>query len=146
MFNWLNASMTRKVSSLSFILLSFLFVVIIYTAYQTQKIYAEMQEVAEIDVPLSELISDIEMLQLKQHLLVETIRQQGRAFFDNEALQAKSVKDFNDFSQRLSVELNKAVNLLHPRRCPHLLYASPNGSRMSRRGVLGVRYLSPIWF
>ncbi|QUX97296.1 GGDEF domain-containing protein [Marinomonas sp. CT5] len=113
MLNWLNVSMTRKVSSLSFILLSFLFVVILYSAYQTQKIYTEMHEVAEIDVPLSELIADIEMLQLKQHILVETIRQQGQAFFDNESLRTKSVEGFNNFSQELAVGLDKAISILH---------------------------------
>lgn len=113
MFNWLNASMTRKVSSLSFILLSFLFVVILYSAYQTQKIYTEMHEVAEIDIPLTELIAEVEMLQLKQHILVETIRQQGLAFFDNESNKVKSLKGFNDFSEQLSAGLDKAVSILH---------------------------------
>ncbi|WP_418138602.1 hypothetical protein AB8616_21690 [Marinomonas sp. RS-M-Aa-14] len=82
MFHWLTVSTTRKISSLSFVLLSFLFVVIIYSNYQTQKIYGEMQEVAEIDIPLSEVIADIEILQLKQHLLMEKIRLQGEAFFE----------------------------------------------------------------
>ncbi|RBP79573.1 GGDEF domain-containing protein [Marinomonas rhizomae] len=113
MFNWLNVSMTRKISSLSFVLLSFLFVVILYSTYQTQKIYKEMQEVAEIDIPLSEVIADIEILQLKQHLLMEGIRLQGDAFFADEVLQAKSVKGFDEFSQRLSSQLDKSVSILH---------------------------------
>ncbi|WP_394181796.1 GGDEF domain-containing protein [Marinomonas posidonica] len=113
MFNWLNVSMTRKVSSLSFILLSFLFVVILYSTYQTQRIYREMQEVAEIDIPLSEVIADIEMLQLKQHLLMEGIRLQGDAFFADDVLQTESVKGFDEFSQQLSSQLDKSVSILH---------------------------------
>jgi len=113
MFNWLNVSMTRKISSLSFVLLSFLFVVILYSAYQSQKIYKEMQEVAEIDIPLSQVIADIEILQLKQHLLMETIRQQGDRFFDDEPLQAKGMKGFDEFSQQFSVQLNKTIDILH---------------------------------
>ena len=113
MFNWLNVSMTRKISSLSFILLSFLFVVILYSTYQTQKIYKEMQEVAEIDIPLSEVIADIEILQLKQHLLMERIRLQGDAFFADDVLQTNSVKGFDEFSQRLSSQLDKSISILH---------------------------------
>jgi diguanylate cyclase len=112
MFNWLNISMTRKISSLSFILLSFLFVVIFYSAYQSQRIYKEMHEVAEIDVPLSEVMADIEMLQLKQHLLMESIRQQGDAFFANKSMQAKSVKGFDEFSAQLAAQLDKSAEIL----------------------------------
>ena len=112
MFHWLNVSMTRKISSLSFILLSFLFVVIVYSAYQSQRIYKEMHEVAEIDVPLSEVISDIEMLQLKQHLLMESIRQLGDAFFADASIHANSVKGFDEFSAQLATQLDKATDIL----------------------------------
>ena len=104
--------MTRKISSLSFILLSFLFVVIFYSAYQSQQIYKEMHEVAEIDVPLSEVMADIEMLQLKQHLLMESIRQQGDAFFSNESMREKSIKGFDEFSAQLAVQLDKSTDIL----------------------------------
>lgn len=112
MFHWLNVSMTRKISGLSFVLLSFLFVVIVYSAYQSQRIYTEMHEVAEIDVPLSEVISDMEMLQLKQHLLMESIRQQGDAFFTDASLRANSIKGFDEFSAQLATQLDKATEIL----------------------------------
>ena len=113
MFTWLNASMTRKISSLSFVLLAFLFIVILYTAYKSQKIHKDIQEVSKIDIPLLEVIADIEILQLKQHLQMETIRLKGDAFFKSEALKSKSVKRFNEFNYQLSVQLDKAVNILH---------------------------------
>ncbi|WP_219703494.1 GGDEF domain-containing protein [Marinomonas lutimaris] len=112
MFNWLNVSMTRKISSLSFVLLSFLFVVILYSAYQTQKIYKEMHEVAKIDVPLFEVMADMDMLQLKQHLLMEGIRQQGDAFFANKSMQEKSIKGFDEFSSQLAAQLDKSMEIL----------------------------------
>ena len=112
MFHWLNVSMTRKISGLSFVLLSFLFVVIVYSAYQSQRIYKEMHEVAEIDVPLSEVISDIEMLQLKQHLLMESIRQQGDAFFADASIHANSIRGFDEFSAQLATQLDKATEIL----------------------------------
>ncbi|ETI59235.1 GGDEF domain-containing protein [Marinomonas profundimaris] len=105
--------MTRKISSLSFVLLSFLFVVILYSAYQSQKIYKELQEVAEIDIPLSQVIADIEILQLKQHLRMESVRLQGRAFFDDHVLQSKSIQGFRDFSKQFSEQLDKAIDILH---------------------------------
>lgn len=104
--------MTRKISSLSFILLSFLFAVIFYSAYQSQRIYKEMHEVAEIDVPLSEVMSDIEMLQLKQHLLIEGIRQQGESFFRNESSKTKSVLGFDEYSAQLATQLDKSLEIL----------------------------------
>lgn len=113
MFTWLTVSTTRKISSLSFILLSFLFVVIVYSNYQTQKIYREMQEVAQIDIPLSEVIADIEILQLKQHLLMEKIRLQGEAFLTNDVLRQDSIKGFESFSQRLSSQLDKSISIIH---------------------------------
>ncbi|RBP79572.1 GGDEF domain-containing protein [Marinomonas rhizomae] len=112
MFNWLNVSMTRKISGLSFVLLSFLFVVIVYSAYQSQRIYKEMHEVAEIDVPLSEVMADIEMLQLKQHLLMESIRQQGDVFFSDQSLQEKSIEGFDRFSAQLAAQLDKSTEIL----------------------------------
>ena len=36
-----------------------------------------MHEVAEIDVPLTEMVSELEMMQLKQHLLIEQFRLKG---------------------------------------------------------------------
>jgi diguanylate cyclase (GGDEF)-like protein len=72
-----------------------------------------MQEVAEIDIPLSEVIADIEILQLKQHLLMEGIRLQGDAFFADDVLQTESVNGFDEFSQRLSSQLDKSVSILH---------------------------------
>lgn len=112
MFKWFNASITRKISSLSLVLLSFLFVVILYSVFKLQQINYEMREVAQIDVPLSEIISDIELLQLKQHLLMETIREQGRGFFDNPSLKNKSLIAFNDYDKSLSAQLDKAMNII----------------------------------
>lgn len=77
MQQWFNASLQRKISGLLVVLLSFLFVVIIYSIYKLKLIDAEMHEVAEIDVPLTEMVSELEMMQLKQHLLIEQFRLKG---------------------------------------------------------------------
>lgn len=74
---WFNTSLQRKISSLLVVLLSFLFVVILYSIFKLKLIDAEMHEVAEIDVPLTEMVSELEMMQLKQHLLIEQFRLKG---------------------------------------------------------------------
>ncbi|MGO2356407.1 MAG: GGDEF domain-containing protein [Marinomonas foliarum] len=113
MFTWLNASMTRKISGLSFVLLAFLFIVILYTAYKSQKIYKDIQEVSKIDIPLLEVIADIEILQLKQHLWMEGIRLQGDVFFEDENLRKKGMQGFDQFNQRLATQLERAISILH---------------------------------
>ena len=77
MHQWFNASLQRKISGLLVVLLSFLFVVIIYSICKLKLISAEMHEVASIDVPLTEMVSELEMMQLKQHLLIEQFRLKG---------------------------------------------------------------------
>lgn len=74
---WFNTSLQRKISGLLVVLLSFLFVVILYSIFKLKLIDAEMHEVAEIDVPLTEMVSELEMMQLKQHLLIEQFRLKG---------------------------------------------------------------------
>ncbi|MFC4654078.1 GGDEF domain-containing protein [Rheinheimera marina] len=77
MQQWFNVSLQRKISGLLVVLLSFLFVVILYSIYKLKLIDAEMHEVAEIDVPLTEMVSELEMMQLRQHLLMEQFRLNG---------------------------------------------------------------------
>ena len=117
MFNWFNVSMTKKVGGLAFVLLSFLFVVILYTVFQSQRIFWNMKEVAEIDIPLLEVIADIEILQLKQDLLVESLRLQQRETtsstisFTRTNLSAIE-EGFKGFSKGLTEQLEKAEKIL----------------------------------
>ncbi|TCK02312.1 GGDEF domain-containing protein [Marinobacterium mangrovicola] len=72
--SWLSASFTRKIGGLSTILLSFILLVIIYSVIQLDSISREMRELAEIDIPLTEIASEFEMKQLEQHILLERTR------------------------------------------------------------------------
>ncbi|MGX9460774.1 diguanylate cyclase [Shewanella sp. A14] len=56
------------------LLLSFLLVVIVYSIYKLDRIDSEMKEVAYVDVPLSQIMSEIEILQLEQHILLEQFK------------------------------------------------------------------------
>ena len=104
----LDKSMSRSINSFSFFFLLMLFVVIVYSAYKLHEISRHMQEVVEVDLPLSEVIADAEMLQLKQHLLMEMIRREGVEFFENDALKKESLDGLNEYNEHFSILLEKA--------------------------------------
>ena len=108
MQQWFNASLQRKISGLLVVLLSFLFVVIIYSIYKLKLIDAEMHEVAEIDVPLTEMVSELEMMQLKQHLLIEQFRLKD----DQAKVELKSEQAFAAQRDGLKLILAKAERVL----------------------------------
>ncbi len=112
MFNWLNTSLTRKISGLSTILLSFLFVVILYSVYKLQQINLEMREVAEIDIPLTGIMQEIELLQLKQHILVEQIRLKTISSPTTKTSRTEYIAGFGQYNQQLGEEMDKALVIL----------------------------------
>lgn len=133
MLKWLNASMTRKVSGLSFVLLSFLLIVILYSAYKLQSINQEMREVADIDIPLTDTISQIDKYQLQQDLLLARLHELdaqttldpeqqarligriGRHTLDtHEALrQLESIIQTGLHRQRIRLDIDEHRSLIH---------------------------------
>jgi diguanylate cyclase (GGDEF)-like protein len=109
MQQWFNASLQRKISTLLIVLLSFLFVVILYSIFKLKLIDAEMHEVAEVDVPLTEMVSELEMMQLRQHLFIEQFRLKG----DQAKVTLKPEQAFADQRAGLKFLLDKAVRLLN---------------------------------
>ncbi|MEO9656052.1 diguanylate cyclase [Marinomonas sp.] len=108
MKHWIDKSMSRSISSFSFFFLSVLFIVIVYSVVKLDEIGRHMREVVEVDLPLSEVIADAEMLQLKQHLLMEVIRREGVEFFENDALKKESLDGLNEYNEHFSILLEKA--------------------------------------
>ncbi|MGR0278150.1 GGDEF domain-containing protein [Marinomonas dokdonensis] len=104
----LDKSMSRSINSFSFFFLLMLFIVIVYSAYTINEIGRHLHEVVEVDLPLSEVIADAEMLQLKQHLLMEVIRSEGVEFFENDALRKESLDGLNEYNEHFSLLLEKA--------------------------------------
>lgn len=109
MQQWFNASLQRKISGLLVVLLSFLFVVILYSIFKLKLIDAEMHEVAEVDVPLTEMVSELEMMQLKQHLLIEQFRLQG----EHAKVMLEPEQAFAQQRESLTFLLDKAVRVLN---------------------------------
>lgn len=71
---WFNQSIIRKIGGLSSVLLAFIFVVIVYSIFKLMEISREIHEVVQVDLPLTELASEIEVLQLQQHLQLDQVR------------------------------------------------------------------------
>lgn len=106
MRSWWKGSLTRKIGSLSLVLLSFLFLVILYSVFTLQRIDGELREVAEIDVPLAETMADIETLQLKQHLVLEQLE------LAQLGVEAAPLEVFRSHRSALLQALNKAEKVL----------------------------------
>ena len=70
-FNWYNASIKQKIGGLFVFLLTFLFCVIVFSAYKVNQIEREMRVVAFLDIPLSQLMQQVEFIELEQHLQFE---------------------------------------------------------------------------
>ncbi|WCN12624.1 diguanylate cyclase [Marinomonas mediterranea] len=109
MLQWFNASLNRKIGSLFVLLLSFLFVVIIFSIYKLRLIDFEMKQVSEVDIPLNEVIGHAEMLQLKQHIFMEQFRRLGGS---NESFSSPETQ-FDQRRDALSTLLNRAVNIIN---------------------------------
>ncbi|MFC3122295.1 GGDEF domain-containing protein [Agaribacter flavus] len=107
-FQWLSESLTRKIGSLSTILLSFILVVIVYSIIKLLAINKEMREVAEIDIPLTEVIAEIEILQLQQHLLIRQLHIKLDKSASFEPLQ----KEFIRLNTALNEQLASASTII----------------------------------
>ncbi|QSX38398.1 GGDEF domain-containing protein [Shewanella sedimentimangrovi] len=110
--HWISESITRKIGGLSTLLLSFIFVVIVYSIVKLTQIGAEMREVAEIDIPLTEVIAEIEVLQLQKHILFEKLRL-GRDAQLAAAVIKPQLAAFMDHGVQLSRQVEKAEQLIH---------------------------------
>ncbi|WP_233079826.1 GGDEF domain-containing protein [Rheinheimera soli] len=112
MQQWFNASLQRKISGLLVVLLSFLFVVILYSIFKLKLISAEMHEVAEIDVPLTAMVSELEMIQLKQHLFIDQFRlnaKQARVELKPEQVFAAQREALKTLLDKTELVLNKSL-------------------------------------
>lgn len=118
---WFNTSLQRKINGLLAVLLSFLFVVIIYSIYKLKLIDAEMHEVAELDVPLTEVISELEMMQLKQHLLIEQFRLKNNKIKKN----LEPEEAFATQREALKYLLDRAVRVLNKSLQQHQVRFAP---------------------
>jgi len=68
---WENISIKRKISGLLALLLSFLFLVIIYSIYKIQYIQNDIKKVAMVDIPIVQIMHQVEYIGQEQQLQFE---------------------------------------------------------------------------
>lgn len=112
MLNWLNQSLTRRISSLSVVLLSFLLIVIIYSVYKLESINQEMREVAEVDIPLTTTLAHIETLQLKQDVLIEQLHPTYGIAHTSPEMRAQLLEQINRHDEQMTLSLEAIMQTL----------------------------------
>ncbi|GAB4532479.1 MAG: hypothetical protein Tsb0014_16960 [Pleurocapsa sp.] len=69
-FRW---TIARKISSLATVLILFILIVIIYSIFALKNIRGDLQEIAQLDVPLTEISNAIEIHQLEQQIALDEL-------------------------------------------------------------------------
>lgn len=108
MFDWINASLNRKIGSILVVSLSFLLIVIGYSIYQVRVINSELKEISQVDIPLTEVITQVEMLQLQQHLSIERFR----LLMEKGYKEQNTIESFFNRHQSITRLLNRATHLV----------------------------------
>ncbi|EKO3409149.1 diguanylate cyclase [Vibrio fluvialis] len=107
-FNWYHASIKQKIGGLFVLLLSFLFFVIVYSGYKIKLIEKEMREVAYLDIPLSQIMRQVEFIELEQHLQFEQYQLKGEKPYQ----ELKQHQQLVFQQQQLKSLLDRAVSLI----------------------------------
>jgi diguanylate cyclase (GGDEF)-like protein len=116
-FSIKHASIKHKVGGLFVVLLSFLFCVIVYSVYKLKVLEGDMKEVAYLDIPLSQIVTQIEFIELEQHLQLEEYRIQKQA----PVTDLKPHQELVFQKRKLKKLLDKAVGLLENSLAKHEL-------------------------
>ncbi|MBY8274791.1 diguanylate cyclase [Vibrio fluvialis] len=112
-FNWYHASIKQKIGGLFVLLLSFLFFVIVYSGYKIKLIEKEMREVAYLDIPLSQIMRQVEFIELEQHLQFEQYQLKGEKPYQ----ELKQHQQLVFQQQQLKSLLDRAVGLITESLC-----------------------------
>ncbi|MCH1924243.1 GGDEF domain-containing protein [Shewanella sp. C32] len=104
-----HASIRQKVSSLFVVLLSFLLGVIVFSVFKLNQLNQDMREVAYLDIPLSKLVTQLEFIELEQHLQLEEYQlqqQQHQTLKPHQQLvfQKRKLKSLQDHAVSLLEE------------------------------------------
>lgn len=107
-FSWYHASIKQKIGGLFVFLLAFMFCVIVFSAYKVNQIEREMRVVAFLDIPLSQLMQQVEFIELEQHLQFEQF--QLKKLMGDKPLNPH--QQFTFEKQQIKRLLDKAVALI----------------------------------
>lgn len=112
MIKWFKKSLTRKIGGLSAVLLYFLLVSIVYSVFKLQQIGREMRELAEVDIPLVQIMTEIEFLQDNQHVVLMSHHDNLRLLPAKQIPITELSRQFNEINQRLSKQVELAIGIV----------------------------------
>lgn len=113
LFHWLDESITRKIGGLSAVLLTFILALVLYSIVQLRVISQEIRELAHIDVPISEIAAEIEVLQLEQHIFMERLHYELKlAGNSSVTLQQAMQQKFKAFSTALEQQIQQLTQVI----------------------------------
>lgn len=120
LFNWYHASIKQKIGGLFVLLLSFLLCAIVYSGYKIRQIDQELREVAYLDIPLSQIMRQVEFIELEQHQQFERSLLAGKSYDELKRHQQLAFQ-----KHKMKSLLDKAVQLIEQNIAQQKLVLNP---------------------
>lgn len=120
LFNWYHASIKHKIGGLFVLLLTFLLFAIVYSGYKIKQIDHEMRELAYLDIPLSQIMRQIEFIELEQHQQFERSLLAGKSYDELKRHQQLAFQ-----KHKMKSLLDKAVQLIEQSLSQHKVILMP---------------------
>lgn len=92
-------TIARKVGGLAAVLISFILILLIHSIVSLQQIQNDLQEIASVDVPLTEVANEIEITQLEQHITMDELLRKNNRLIEDTSDEKQQI-------QRLSKKIN----------------------------------------
>lgn len=92
-------TIARKVGGLAAVLITFILILLIHSIVSLQQIQHDLQEIASVDVPLTEIANEIEITQLEQHITMDELLRKNNRLIEDTSNEKQQI-------QRLSKKLN----------------------------------------
>ena len=107
-FQW---TIARKIGGLATVLIVFILSLLIYSIVALRGMQTELEEIAELDVPLMELINKIEIQQLEQQITLDQLLRLGKrvALDQNQEVEAK--QRLHAHSEALNQHIEAGIRL-----------------------------------
>lgn len=109
MIKW---TIAKKIGSLAAILIIFIIAILIYSIIVMTEIQSELKEIAEIDIPLSEVATEIEINQLEQHIIMEQLILLSKKTPKERLSKKSELKGkFLKFNEKLNQQIDIGITL-----------------------------------
>lgn len=107
-FQW---TIARKVVGLAMVLIVFILALLLYSITSLRGMQGELKEIAELDVPLTELINMIEIQQLEQQIVLDQLMRPGKKNEIARKQQEQNEQQFHVHSKKLDQHIKAGIKL-----------------------------------